>query len=91
MQQRQRPFPRRAQRHVLDLHTENDVVEHRAPRQQQVLLQHVADAADGAGGVDALDEHAAAGRLQQSGDDVENGGFAAAGGADQADEAPLRD
>src|SRR5215813_4363047 len=91
MQERQRPFARRAQRHVLNFHAENDVVEDRAPRQQEVLLQHVADAADRAGSVDPINEHAPASRLQQSGDDVENGGFAAARGPDQADEAALRD
>ena len=55
-----------AQRHALDLHAEDDVVEHGAPGQQQILLQHVADAADGAGRIDAVDEHAAGGRLQQT-------------------------
>ncbi len=90
LQQRQRALARRAQRHTLDLHAEDDVVEHGAPRQQQILLQHVADAADRAGGVDAVDQHAAAGRLQQSGDDVEDRALAATGGSDQADEAALR-
>ena len=50
------------------------------------MLQHVADAADGAGRVLAVDEHAALGRLKQSGDDVEQRAFAATGGADEADE-----
>src|SRR5262252_4276419 len=90
MKQRQRALARRAQRHVLNLHAENGVVEYRAPGQQQVLLQHIADAADGAGGVDAVDQYPAAGRLQQSGDDVENSAFAAARRADQAHETALR-
>ena len=91
LQQRQRAPARFAQRHALDLHAEDDVVEHGAPGQQQVLLQHVADAANGAGGIDAIDHHAAGGRLQQPGDDVEDRALAAARRSDQADEAALRD
>src|SRR5262249_2487789 len=67
------------------------VAEPAAKRQQEVFLQQEADAADRACSVDPIDEHAPAGRLQQSGDDVENSGFAAARGADEADEAALRD
>ena len=89
-QQRQRALARLAQRHALDLHAEDDVVEHGAPRQQQILLQHVADAADGAGCVGAVDQHAAAGRFQKPGDDVEDRALAAARRADQADETALR-
>src|SRR5262249_14490509 len=67
------------------------VVEHGAPGQQQVLLQHVADAADRSGGIGAVDDHPAAGGLEQPRDDVEDGALAAARRADQADEAALRD
>ena len=91
MKQRQRALARRPQRHVLNFHAEDGVVEHRAPGQQQILLQHIADAADGAGGVDAVDQHPAAARPQQSGDDVEDGAFAAARRADQAHETALWD
>ena len=64
MKQRQRSFARRAQGHVLNLHAEDDVIEHRAPGQQEVLLQHIADTANGAGRIDPIDEHSATGRLE---------------------------
>jgi hypothetical protein len=86
LQQRQCALARLSQRHALDLHAEDDIVEHGAPRQQQILLQHVADAADGAGGFRAVDQHAATGRFQKARDDVEDRALAAARRADQADE-----
>src|SRR3954452_9765709 len=91
MEQRQCPLARLAQRNALDFHAENGVVEHGSPRQQKILLQHVADAADRAGGVAAIAHPAAGARLEQPGDDVENGALAAPRWPDQADETALRD
>jgi hypothetical protein len=56
----------------------------------KICHKRTSDAADGAGGVHAVDEHPAAGRLEQSGNDVEDGALAATGRADQADKAPRR-
>jgi len=89
-QQGQRPRAGLGELHALDLHAEDDVVGEGAPRQQQVLLQHVADAPDGAGGVDPIDQDAALARLLQAGHDVEDGALAAARRPDQADEPALR-
>jgi hypothetical protein len=73
----------------LDLHAENHIVEHLAPGQQQVLLQHVANAADCSRGVNAINERTPASRLQQAGDDIEDRTFPAARRADETDESTL--
>jgi NitT/TauT family transport system ATP-binding protein len=62
------------------------VAEDGAPGKQQVLLHHVADAAAQAFDLLAEIVHRAGVRLDQAGDDVEDRGLAAAGGADDADE-----
>ena len=73
------------------LQTKQHVAEHRAPGKQQIFLHHVADAA-----AQALDLLAAIMQrtgigFEQAGDDVENGGLAAATGSDDADEIALVD
>src|SRR4029450_1434462 len=68
------------------------VLEHRVPREQRAFLKHVGDVA-GARPVDfdAGDRYRACGRLREAADDAEQRAFAAARGAEQADELPLAD
>ena len=56
----------------------DDIVDQRALRQQQILLQHVADAADRAGRIETVDQHPASGRLLQARHDVEDRALALA-------------
>ena len=70
---------------------EHDVLGHRPPRQQQVLLEHVADVAGRAGDFPAVEENTARGRADESRDDVEQRALAAARGADDRDELALVD
>ena len=70
---------------------EADVLAHRHPGEQRIVLEH--HAAVAAGGCDALavDEDLAGARLLKARNDAQHGGLAAAGSADQADELALRD
>ena len=68
------------------LEGEADVLLDRQPGEEGVLLEH--DAAVGAGTLDELSVAVdlAAGGLEQSGDNIQQGALAAAGGSDDADE-----
>ena len=68
------------------LEAQKHVAKHGAPGKQQVLLHHVADAAAQAFDLLAAIMHRARVRLDQAGDDIEDRGLAAAGGAHDADE-----
>src|SRR5262249_37562456 len=71
---------------ALDFSAQHGVVEDGAPFEQVVLLQHVADLAAGAGDGLAVDQHGAAGRLQDSGDQRQQRALAAAALADDGGE-----
>jgi hypothetical protein len=73
------------------LHAENDVAEGAHPRHQAGRLED--HGAVGAGAVDlaVADDHAAVGDLVETGEHGQDGRFAAAGVADQADELALLD
>jgi hypothetical protein len=75
--------------HLVD--RQRDVLPHREPRQQRMVLEH--DGAVGTGRVDlaTVEDHAAAGRPEQPGDDVQHRRLAAARVADQRDEFAARD
>ncbi len=69
--------------------TEKNVVEHSAPRKEQILLHHVADApAQAVHFLSAVEQGALIG-IDEAGNDVEDGGFAAAAWANDADEIPF--
>jgi hypothetical protein len=70
---------------------EADVLAHRHPGEQRVVLEHHAAVAAGAADALAVDEDLAAGWLLEAGDDAQHSGLAAAGSADQTDELALRD
>ena len=76
---------------ALQLQAELDVLFHRQPGEEGVLLEH--DAAVGAGALHLFAVHVdvALGGGVQAADDVEEGGLAAAGGAHHADELVLMD
>jgi hypothetical protein len=76
---------------AVKLHAEDHVIEHGSPRQQHILLQHVADEADHAADPGAVKIDFAARRFDQPGDDIEDGRLAAAGRPEDADESPARD
>ena len=82
----------RSPRHALEHHAEIDVLEHRVPGKQRVLLEHEGDVvrhrpAHGLAG----DVHCAGGRRHQAADDVEQRGLAAAARPDQAEQLAARD
>src|ERR1700733_9908441 len=84
-----RLFDRRLARDPAHLKPEQHIVEHGAPRKQQVLLHHVADLpAQARHRLSAIDEFAGI-RLDQTRDDVEDRGFAAAARPDNTDEIAL--
>ena len=68
-----------------------DVVVDGQPRQQRVVLEHHGAVRARLVDLAVLEEHAAGGRLEQPGDDVEQRGLAAAGVADDRDELALLD
>src|SRR5258706_365592 len=73
--------------HAVTAKTERGIVPHRHPRKAGVFLKHDADpvrhlARDGT----ALERHRPGGRLLQAGENLEQGGLAAAGGADNGEE-----
>ena len=65
---------------------EHDVLEHGPPRQEQVLLQHIADIAGVPGDLDAIDQHPPGRRRNDPGDEVEQRALAAAGRSDDRNE-----
>src|ERR1700693_5846871 len=65
---------------------EADVLPYRHPRKQRVILKYHAAITAGTGDGLAVDCDLAGGRLFKSGDDPQQRGFSAAGGADHADE-----
>ena len=65
---------------------ERDIVVHAEPRQRGVFLEHDADAVRHAGNRLALEDNRAFGRRRQPRQNIEQRGFAAAGGADHAEE-----
>ena len=76
---------------ALELRPELDVPAHAHPRVEGVRLEH--HAAVGARPIDRMpiDEHLTRGRLDEARHDVEQGGFAAPGGAHEAGEMRVRD
>ena len=70
---------------------ETDVLSHRHPREQRIVLEYHAAVAAGAGHRLALHCDLAGGRLLETGDDAQQGRLAAARGADQADELAVAD
>jgi hypothetical protein len=68
------------------LRAELDVAPRRQPRKQRMLLEDHAFAAAGTGDQSAIDPHLAGRGLDQTGDDVEERGLAAAAAADERDE-----
>src|SRR5579883_345431 len=88
--QRRRAGARLVHVEALDLGAEQGVVEDRSPLEQVILLQHVADLAARPGDRRAVDQHLAAGRAQDAGDEREEGALAAAALADDGDELARR-
>jgi hypothetical protein len=73
----------------LHAQAESHVVEHAHVAEQRVVLEHEADVAFahmGVGGVLAVEQHAAAVRRLEPGDDAQQRGLAAAGRAQQRDQ-----
>src|SRR6185437_7125924 len=70
---------------------EDDVLRDRAPRQQQVLLEHVADAPGLPGGVVLVEKDPTRRREEEPGDDVEERALAAAGRPDDRRELAVCD
>src|ERR1700722_12564521 len=76
---------------ALQLETELDVSEYRAPRQQaEMLKNHAAVRTRPAGGL-AVDEDAAGFGFDEAGNDAQQGGFAAARRADDAEKFVVTD
>src|SRR5262249_58127276 len=65
---------------------EADVLSHRHPWKQRVVLEHHAAVAGRAGDLPAAHHHLASGRLLESGNETQQRRLAAARGADEADE-----
>ncbi len=76
---------------ALDARAESDVVAHRQPGKQRRLLEHHGAVGPRRPGRRTLDGHAPAGRLLEAGDDVEQGGFAAARRPEQRNEFTVAD
>ena len=90
LDQRQGALACFADRDAGNFHAERNIVEHGAPWQQQVLLQHVTDLTNIACDILAIDQHAPCGGLLQASDDIEEGALAAARGANERDETSCR-
>ena len=79
-------------RHPLEHHAEIDVLDHRVPGKQRVLLEHEGDVVRHRPAHRlAGDFHGAGGRRHQAADDVEQGGLAAAARPDQTEQLAARD
>ncbi len=87
LQQGRRALARFCNRHAAYFHAQGHIVDHRSPRQQKVLLQHVADLADHPGRILTVDQDATGSWMQQSGDNVEDRALTAPRRPDQGDEA----
>ncbi len=74
---------------ALHLQAEGDVVYHREPGEKRVLLEHHAAVRIDLVDLAAVDDDAPGRGLVKTGDEVEQGGFAAARGAQQHDEFAL--
>src|SRR6516165_6162333 len=86
-----RPFARLAHVRALDFGAEYRVLQDRAPFEQIVLLQHVADLAVGAGDRLAVQQNRTVSRLENSGNEREQRALAASALADDGDELTGRD
>jgi hypothetical protein len=87
LEQRGGPSAGLPARDTVHLQPEDDVLQDRPPRHQQVLLQDVADRpVRVARGVGPVDQDPAFRGGEQTGDDVEQRGLAAAGRSDEGDE-----
>ena len=75
-----------------DLGGQRDILDRGAPGQQQRALEHISDPAGQARFAQLLivERHIAAGRLEHAGQNLEQGGLAAARRADDADEGASR-
>ena len=71
-----------------DLHAKRHVIDHRTPWQKQILLQHVTNLADIAGGILLIDQDAAGGGSLKARNDVEDSALAAAGRHDRVTKRP---
>ena len=90
-QQRLRAPLALGQREPLDFDAEHHVLEHGAPGQQQVLLQHEGDVGVRAFHALAVDEGLAFARRAETRTDVEQGRFSAAAGTDERDHLAVTD
>ena len=74
--------------HPLQFQPEDDIGEDITPGQQQVLLLHIADAAEAVCGRAFVQVDGTTGGLRETGNDIEQGAFAAAARPDDTDEFP---
>ena len=72
-------------------HREGDILHHRQPRHQGMPLKHYTTIQAGAGHLTPVHEHQPGAWLVESGQHIQDGRFAAAGMADDADEFALID
>ena len=77
-------------RDAADFEAEGDILDRGAPRHHAVAREHVADVVADAGDGTAVDLDLASARRHETGDDVEDRGFAAAGGADDGHDRAFR-
>ena len=86
LDQLRRTFPCGLTRVALQLEAQDRVIDHVPPGQQEVLLLHISDDAQPLLRGPSVQAYGAAGGLVQPGDYVQQRAFAAAAGADDADE-----
>ncbi|MNC41046.1 hypothetical protein D3C75_897940 [compost metagenome] len=83
--QRKRPVDSLLAGHPADFHTEDNVVQNGPPGEKHVLLEHVSHITGFAHNIAPVCDHFPGGGGSEPGDNVEQCGFAAAAGADNAD------
>src|SRR6185503_10159407 len=86
LQQFHRALPLGGAYLACDLAADDRVGEHRAPRQQAVALEHEAAVAARSMHRAPVEQNLARARRFEAGDDAQEGGLAAAGGADHRNE-----
>jgi hypothetical protein len=80
-----------ALRRAAQLKPEGDVADHGRPRHQGEILEHEGALRSGPGDAPAVDENLAGGRLDEAGDDLEQGGLAATARSEQRGQRPPRE